>query len=40
MHLHGSAGLGEPAADDPQLIDLDALLTEQTQTPSPQADVA
>ena len=38
MHLHGSAGLGEPEADDPQLIDLDALLAEQT--PSAQADVA
>jgi len=38
MHLHGSAGLGEPEADDPQLVDLDALLAEQT--PSPQADVA
>ena len=38
MHLHGSAGLGEPEADDPQLIDLDALLAEET--PSPQADVA
>jgi hypothetical protein len=38
MHLHGSAGSGEPEADDPQLVDLDALLTEET--PSPQADVA
>ncbi|MGY2907193.1 hypothetical protein ACVWVY_006214 [Bradyrhizobium sp. URHC0002] len=38
MHLHGSAGLGEPEADDPQLVDLDALLTEET--PSAQADVA
>jgi hypothetical protein len=38
MHLHGSAGSGEPEADDPQLVDLDALLTEDT--PSPQADVA
>jgi hypothetical protein len=38
MHLHGSAGLGEPEADDPQLVDLDALLAEET--PSPQADVA
>jgi hypothetical protein len=39
MHLHGSAGLnGEPAHDDPQLVDLDALLAEDT--PSAQADVA
>jgi hypothetical protein len=38
MHLHGSAGLGEPEADDPQLIDLDALLAEEQQTA--QADVA
>jgi hypothetical protein len=38
MHLHGSAGLGEPGADDPQLVDLDALLAEET--PSAQADVA
>jgi hypothetical protein len=38
MHLHGSAGSGEPEADDPQLVDLDALLTEDTT--SPQADVA
>jgi hypothetical protein len=38
MHLHGSAGLGEPEADDPQLVDLDALLAEET--PSEQADVA
>jgi hypothetical protein len=38
MHLHGSAGLGEPEADDPQLVDLDALLAEET--PSAQADVA
>lgn len=39
MHLHGSAGLGEPEADDPQLVDLDALLVAE-ETPSPQADVA
>jgi hypothetical protein len=32
MHLHGSAGLGEPEADDPQLVDLDALLAEEQQT--------
>ena len=38
MHLHGSAGVGEPDADDPQLVDLDALLSEET--PTPQADVA
>src|SRR6266850_2394758 len=39
MHLHGSAGLnGEPEHDDPQRIDLDALLAEET--PSAQADVA
>jgi hypothetical protein len=39
MHLHGSAGLnGEPEHDDPQLVDLDALLAEET--PSAQADVA
>jgi hypothetical protein len=38
MHLHGSAGLGEPEADDPQLVDLDALLAEET--PNAQADVA
>ena len=39
MHIHGSAGInGEPEQDDPQLVDLDALLAEET--PSPQADVA
>ncbi|WP_245320534.1 hypothetical protein [Bradyrhizobium lablabi] len=38
MHLHGSAGLGEPEADDPQLVDLDALLADEK--PSAQADVA
>ena len=38
MHLHGNAGHGEPEADDPQLVDLDALLAEQT--PEAQADVA
>ena len=39
MHLHGSAGLnGEPEHDDPQLVDLDALLAEET--PGVQADVA
>lgn len=41
MHLHGSAGSGEPEADDPQLVDLDALLVaEEEEAPSPQADVA
>jgi len=39
MHLHGSAGSGEPEADDPQLVDLDALLVTE-EAPSPQADVA
>lgn len=40
MHLHGSAGQnGEPQDDDPQLVDLDALLSDQQQ-PSAQADVA
>jgi hypothetical protein len=38
MHLHGSAGNGEPQDDDPQLVDLDALLSEDK--PSAQADVA
>jgi hypothetical protein len=39
MHLHGSAGHnGEPEDDDPQLVDLDALLTGEQ--PSAQADVA
>lgn len=40
MHIHGSAGLGEPEADDPQLVDLDALLITEVEAPSPQADVA
>ena len=39
MHLHGSDGLqGELQPDDPQIIDLDALVAEET--PSVQADVA
>jgi hypothetical protein len=39
MHLHGSSGQGaEPADDDPQLVDLDTLGTEEA--PSAQADVA
>jgi hypothetical protein len=39
MHLHGSNGLqGELQPDDPQIIDLDALIAEET--PSVQADVA
>ena len=38
IHLHGSSGHnGEPGDDDPQLVDLDALLAEG---PSAQADVA
>jgi hypothetical protein len=40
MHLHGSAGAGEPEADDPQLVDLDALLVTEEEAPSAQADVA
>ena len=39
MHLHGSEGLqSDPETDDPQAIDLDALLAEENQTA--QADVA
>ncbi len=39
MHLHGNGGHGgEPQDDDPQLVDLDALLAEGQ--PSAQADVA
>src|SRR5882757_2641333 len=39
MHLHGSDGLqGDLPPDDPQIIDLDALVAEET--PSVQADVA
>jgi hypothetical protein len=38
MHLHGSAGHGEPQDDDPQLVDLDALLAGEQE--GPQADVA
>jgi hypothetical protein len=39
MHLHGSAGLhSDPEQDDPQFIDLDALVAEDK--PSAQADVA
>jgi hypothetical protein len=39
MHVHGSGRLlGEPAPDDPLLIDLDALVTEDTESPA--ADVA
>ena len=39
IHLHGSSGHhGEPRDDDPQLVDLDALLAEGQ--PSAQADVA
>jgi hypothetical protein len=39
MHLHGSAGQnGEPQDDDPQLVDLDALLAGEQE--GAQADVA
>jgi hypothetical protein len=39
MHLHGSDGLqGDLQPDDPQIIDLDALVAEET--PSVEADVA
>ena len=39
MHVHGSAGSdSEPASDDPQLIDLDALAAGETE--SVQANVA
>ena len=39
MHLHGSDGLqGDLPPDDPQIIDLDALVAEET--PSVEADVA
>ena len=39
MHLHGSDGLqGVLPPDDPQIIDLDALVAEET--PSVEADVA
>lgn len=38
MHLHGSAGHGEPQDDDPHLVDLDALLAGEQE--GPQADVA
>ncbi|HEV2979662.1 MAG TPA: hypothetical protein VG425_18950, partial [Casimicrobiaceae bacterium] len=39
MHVRGSEGTSQdPAADDPQLVDLDALAAEETT--SPKADVA
>ena len=39
MHVHGSGGTkGEPALDDPQLVDLDALGASEQQ--DPQANVA
>ncbi len=39
MHVHGSGRLlGEPAPDDPHLVDLDALATEEAESPA--ADVA
>ena len=40
MHVHGSGQLQvEPTAEDPALVDLDALAGD-TEQPSPQADVA
>jgi hypothetical protein len=39
IHVHGSGGANsEPDQDDPQLVDLDALAAEETE--SAQADVA
>jgi hypothetical protein len=39
MHIHGSAGVqGDLPADDPQIVDLDALVAEEK--PSAEADVA
>lgn len=38
MHLHGSQPHDDPAADDPELVDLDALVAEEDQ--GAQADVA
>jgi hypothetical protein len=39
MHIHGSAGVqGDLPADDPQIVDLDALVAEEK--PSVEADVA
>ena len=38
IHLHGSEAHGDPAADDPELVDLDALVAEEVQ--AAQADVA
>ena len=39
MHIHGSAGVqGDLSADDPQIVDLDALVAEEK--PSVEADVA
>ena len=38
MHLHGSQAHDDPAEDDPELVDLDALVAEEVQ--GPKADVA
>jgi len=39
MHVHGSGPFhGEPPEDDPQLVDLDALVAEENE--SVQAEVA
>jgi hypothetical protein len=38
MHVHGSGQYSDPAHDDPQLVDLDALATEETERAT--ADVA
>jgi hypothetical protein len=38
MHVHGSGAPADPADDDPQLVDLDALAKEEVE--SAQADVA
>jgi hypothetical protein len=38
MHVHGSGQYSDPAHDDPQLVDLDALAAEETE--SARADVA
>jgi hypothetical protein len=37
-HLHGSEAHGDPAADDPELVDLDALIADEDQ--GAKADVA
>ena len=38
IHLHGSEAHGDPAADDPELVDLDALVAQEDQ--GAKADVA